>query len=79
MSCCGCLKYICSANDGDTHSWSREVSPLCCQACNGTVVPGGTVLGREVMEDKCGTVKTTVCKIKNRMVDNTTGGCHSVK
>jgi len=37
------------------------------------VVSGGTVLGVKVMEDKCGTVKTTVCRIKNRVVDDTTG------
>ena len=45
------------------------MSPLCCQTCNGSVVQGGTVITREVMGDMCGTVKTSVCRIRNRMVD----------
>ena len=47
------------------------MSPQCCQTCNGTVVPGGTVVDVEEIGDKCGTVKTSVCKIRNRMEGNT--------
>merc|ERR1712096_230723 len=70
MSCCGCFKYDCLQQDQHLpprFSWTKEVSPLCCQTCNGTVVPGGTVVDREEMGDKCGTVKTSVCTIRNRV------------
>ena len=52
--------------------WTKEVSLLCCQSCNGTVVPGGTILEVEEMADECGTVKTSLCKIKNRALRNGT-------
>merc|ERR1711872_293324 len=74
MSCCGCFKYVCTKihvqdNIPAKFIWTRSVSTLCCQTCNGTVVPAGTVVGVEVMGDECGTVKTSICKIRNR-VDN---------
>jgi len=72
LSCCGCFKYKCSETGTQktpTYNWSKEVTTQCCQTCNGTVVPGGTVLGVKKMEDKCGTVKTSVCKIRNRVMD----------
>jgi len=68
-SCCGCFKYVCSYTKAKRYTWTKGVSPLCCQTCNGTVVPGGTVVTVEKMGDKCGTVKTAVCKIKNRMAN----------
>ena len=62
-------RYECTQQDESSpprYSWRKEVSPLCCQTCNGTVVPGGTVVGVEEIGDKCGAVKTSVCKIRNR-------------
>ena len=50
-------------------NWTKEVSPTCCQTCNGTVVPDGTVIGTEIIGDKCGTVKTSTCKMKNRLAN----------
>ena len=60
-------RYICSQADGMKLRWMKEVSSLCCQSCNGTVVPGGTILEIRELTDKCGTVKTSLCKIKNRV------------
>ena len=66
-------RYVCSETEAQkkpSFSWSKEVTTQCCQTCNGTVVPGGTILEVEKMEDKCGTVKTVVCKIRNRVTMN---------
>ena len=70
------LRYDCIKiqQDGSLparYSWTKEVSPQCCQTCNGTVVPGGTVVNVQEIGDKCGTVRTSVCKIRNRMEGNT--------
>ena len=60
-------RYICSPTDGMQLHWMKEVSSLCCQSWNGTVVPGGTILEIRQMRDKCGTVKTSLCKIRSRV------------
>ena len=63
------LRYDCIQEDHyqpPRYRWTKEVSPLCCQTCNGTVVPGGTVVEVVEMGGKCGTAKTSVCKIRNR-------------
>ena len=66
-------RYFCNATMTEagpppsfTFSWSKSVTPQCCQTCNGTVVPEGTVVGDEFLEDDCKTVKTSVCKSKMR-------------
>jgi len=74
MSCCGCFKYECTKTQEHdylppSYIWTKTVSPLCCQTCDGAVVPGGSVIAVEEVGDKCGTVKTSVCKIKNRVED----------
>merc|ERR1719369_2400708 len=82
LSCCGCFKYMCIQEDGylpPRYSWTKEVSPLCCQTCNGTVVPGGTVVDVVEIGDKCGTVKTLVCKLRNRGKVNEQSRADSVR
>jgi hypothetical protein len=48
------------------------VSPTCCRTCNGTVVSDGTVIGTEILDDDCGTVRISACKckIRNRQSKN---------
>ena len=48
QSCCDCFSYKCSQRTSwDLRvkvGWVRSVSSLCCQTCNGTVVPANTFI-----------------------------------
>ena len=44
--------------------WVRSVSALCCQTCNGTVVPANTVISTTMLEDHCLTTQTEVCRLR---------------
>ena len=44
--------------------WVRSVSAQCCQTCNGTVVPPGTLISTTQLEDDCLTLQTEVCRVR---------------
>ena len=66
-------RYVCTESQvypfPPSSNWTKSVSPTCCQTCHGTVVPDGTVVKTEILDDKCGTVKTSTCKMKNRLAN----------
>ena len=43
--------------------WVRSVSAQCCQTCNGTVAPPGTLISTTQLEDDCLTTQTEVCRL----------------
>lgn len=50
--------------------WIKELSPTCCETCDGNVVTKGTVTEVKMIDDKCGTIKTSTCKIKRRTMND---------
>ena len=40
------------------------MSAKCCQTCNGTVAPPGTLISTTQLEDDCLTTKTEVCRVR---------------
>jgi len=69
MSCCGCFKYVCQMSK-ELFKWMKELSPTCCETCDGNVVAKGTVIEVKTMDDACGTIKTSSCKIKSRTMND---------
>ena len=41
-----------------------SVSDQCCQTCKGTVLPPGTVVSTNKLEDDCRTLKAEVCRVR---------------
>ena len=71
QSCCDCFSYKCSQRSSwDLRvkvGWVRTVSSLCCQTCNGTVVPANTFISSSSLQDRCLTVRTEVCRLRPGM------------
>ena len=44
-------------------TWNISVSPNCCKTCDQKVFDANTIIETRRMEDRCGTIETSVCRL----------------
>ena len=61
------LRYSCInlGSDGgeQLYSWNISVSPNCCETCDQKVFDVNTIIEKRRIEDRCGTIETSVCRL----------------
>ena len=63
------FRYVCITSM-EVFKWIKELSPTCCETCDGNVVRKGTITEVKTIDDTCGTIKTSTCKIKRRTMND---------